>query len=708
MREIEIVHKVDEHFTKLGYKLSTMSHDVKIGYERRVDLVVYDEDEPYVVAEITNTKNLPNTRKETDLQFHPVVRKTQSSANDLDAPYYLLTDGVEFFWFTTDDMGRPQLLHRPVYPTKPSVDDHSRGSLIRIFQELRSHFLRLATTNISDEAAIVVYAKLLAERGRSELKETLINSRQEEELLRKLNLPELLPRVETDPKYYLKAFSILDRVELLRTQPQDLLYALDEVFISGQKSSTVRLPRWLTDFMLRLGNVHKDDSILDIYSGFGDSIAVDLFNRSRTNLWVICPNSRAALWARIQQVVFGKGNVNILIGEVPPYSVLTSKSSPEPTLVVVAPPFNLKVPGNSSLQLNSSKIGTSDEIYLELAIHWARPRGRIIALVPERILFAESSKKLRRFLLNEVNLTAIISLGKYLPDSSIKTSILILDKANSNVGEDKRVFLASIPSLETENTLDSREIEICRDILETLSSWRDGEPISKTPKIGEVTHAELDIGNLTVTKHLSKYSADSGSDEVPFPMVPLLEVINDIRRGSTLTLEDNGNLPVIGPKSIRPMELDKYSLDLTVQSKLTSSPTFAEAGDVVINAISTYRGAAAVVAQELDDTLVSRNVIVLTPDPTVVASEYLAAAINSEYVKTQIDEITTGSVIPAISIRLLKDIAVPLPDLETQRRIMDQITSSFEHVQKARKHLEKVESRYTRILRYLIAKGETK
>jgi len=174
MIEKNVAEQVQNYLEGLGYSRYLLSSDVRTNYNERIDFVVYSNGMPYIVVEIKPDEQLFNKKNPDDLLFNPYVRQAQAYATFLNAPYYLLTNGTSFLWFTTDDSGRPELLTNPVLPLENKY--LSGYDVVRLLQDLRAFFFRNDVSIPRDEAAIVIYAKLLYEHGDHRLEEGLIDS----------------------------------------------------------------------------------------------------------------------------------------------------------------------------------------------------------------------------------------------------------------------------------------------------------------------------------------------------------------------------------------------------------------------------------------------------------------------------------------------------------------------------------------------------
>src|SRR5215510_3219663 len=103
MREQKLTGQVLRYLVGLGYHTSLFEREVRTALGDRVDIVVYDRDAPRIIVDIKTSEEFPKTDDSNKLRFDPHVRKVQSHANLLNAPFFLLTNGEIHLWFRTDD-----------------------------------------------------------------------------------------------------------------------------------------------------------------------------------------------------------------------------------------------------------------------------------------------------------------------------------------------------------------------------------------------------------------------------------------------------------------------------------------------------------------------------------------------------------------------------------------------------------------------------
>lgn len=729
MPDESITERVQTYLEGLGYSKYLLSSDVRTNYNESIDFVVYSNETPYIAVEIKSDKQLFNTKTQDELRFNPYVRQVQAYATILNAPYYLLTNGTSFLWFTTDDMGHPELLSSPVRPSeKRSLSEYN---VTRLLQELRDFFFRNGVSSPRDEAAIIIYAKLLYEQGDPRLEEGLINSRGEYNPSSRSNLISIpLQEILQDSyyahrsrynerTYYTRAFEIINRISFREVIPQTLLQALDKVFIGEQvQNDGPRVPRWLADFLVRLSQIRQHDTILDIYCNYGDIAAAVLLSseseqNQSANIVGISPDATSALWAQIQQIILSKGKNtnNIRLSNTPPYEfwnrgfeLFIEEQDPRPTHIISAPPFGVRFDTREARIYSALQgVNQSEDLYLELAMNWIQDNGRITAIVPEGLLVSGNRRNIRELILKHMQITAIISLGPFLPHSKVKSSILILDKKHNEEPYD--ILLYHIGEITNPNTFDSRTISQIAEALNTIEQWSVKRKHDANPNSMILPSNMLDINNMAVPHYMatSTVNNDATSQYATASLGSL--TIERIRWGSKIRLDPDSSLPVIGPGMIRPMTLDHEKIDRTRKNNIPRNAPRVQVGDIVLHGIGTHLGAAALVEENLEGTLISQHVMLIRPDTKKVIPEFLAIALNSNFVSSQVGLTKGGSVIQGLKVTELPNIIVPLPSIAIQHFLIQRMRKARDEMSLAQDKLKEAEQTFTKSIKDLSGWG---
>lgn len=714
--ETDTEQQIITYLMRLGFPDWAIEPEVRTRRGQRADFVIYRQDRrPLAVVEMKSRDRDYPKRDEPKLRFHPYVRQVQIVADQLRAPYYLLTNGHSFLWFTTDKSGWPRLLDEPITPElvfEAGRYQLSKEHLVRALQEFQSFLFWKAGIARSEETAILILAKLMSETGDDNLKQILLGSSDDQTQLSLFYPPLILSNLlsqliqrDKDTKHLAEAFYLLQGISFRDADPKDVLRAFDETLLNPQMTQDrLRVSRWLADFMVRLARIGEGDVVLDLCSSYGDVLAAAKLHTNETSLWGITDLQRPAVWAQIQQLVLGNKKQALLLGDRLPYDIWRSKRVPQPNCIVTAPSFGGKIneDGGGSL-LYRSGIRHIEDLYAELALEWVASHGRVVMLVPETLLSGGGKRAItREMLIYGARLRAVISLASGLlsPYSALKSSILVFDKEASP--ESYEVFMARVNEFEEEDTFDSREIPELRRVLEQFSRWEEESLVENFENARIVKTSDVDFGNLSVTNYL--HEALDQKHKSTFPLVGLQDVSEQIKRGVTIKLRKYGDVPVIGPAAIRSLQLTPSGIKKTSSVDVPPNAPTVEEGDVVINIIGDHLGEAAMVDPSVAGSYISVHVALVRPNRSRIQPEYLAIALNGEHVQRQITQLITGSLIKGLPLNKIKKITIPLPGLNVQRQIVDIVNRAHTELDNAKKELSTLETKFSDLV-WIVTSG---
>jgi hypothetical protein len=675
---------IEARLRELGYNAASIARQFKTHSGNRIDLVIFENKKPKIAIELVAGTTLPGASDLAGLRFHPGIRQAQHLAREINAPYYAIANDRDILWFETDQSGRPRLLASPILPDLRYArsEDSSSVSKESIVRSLFS-LLDIGSRKFNPDetvlyASIAVYAHVLEERGDPLLKRALIEPGNYSLIIRAFQEEtHLFRNLAEDKLFFLHALSALESHRLLEAPVDSVLAAFDEFLLLRTHPYAYKLPRWLTEFFVQLADLKAGDHVLDIFSNFGD-VAIAMAKAARNSDIVSIVNHPINyLWANIQQRIIQNTDSNnlILINEMPSEEILSSHSLPRPSKIIVAPPFNVK------LQSLSPAKSLSEDAYLSLAIDLVAPRGRIVAILPEGFLFSRTLQRrnLRHHILNNTVVKAIFSLDAFIPNTSIRTSIIVFDKIINDEAGDVLMGRIQATDIPTENQGINSRITIPQaERLKAAFRSHDKADI-KAAGAWMVPASDLTADNFEINRYAPSKLPQLLST---YPTAQLAE-ISEIFKGSPLTLDKYGDLLVIGPAAVRKFALDATKLDRTQRANLPAHPVTAQPNDIVINALSNYRGQAALVTPHFAKYFISRNIIVVRLKSGWILPSYLEIALNSTFVTRQLLEKTTGSVIRQVTKGALLDILIPVPDLQMQQLIVDRTTKALQDVHAA-------------------------
>ncbi len=707
--ENRIRDKVIDNLLELGWPRTSIAIEYNLDGKSRIDIAVMDvrTSQPKVVVEIKRRLDISDFQDNSRLRFNPSVRQLQKYAFAINADYYLLTDGEEFLWLETDSSGRPRQLRNPVKPAYHASDRPekatSREEIIWLFRQLLDHFRNQSDWIVQDsQIALLLLAFFRDKLGndnnlRLALEDSSITEANTYQRIQQFGLPsnEFAPSRERT-----KAFELLDQVSFEHVNPSDILLAIDDVFLQ-RIQSLYSISRWLADALVTFARINAQSILFDVSTNVGNILAAAALSTPSTQVLGMARNPRNAVWSKVQQVVVGNFNDEIEANDILTSSVRNSDQR-KPTHVVTAPVMGGRIrefiPDSILFEMGVRQL---EDLLLEAAINSVELGGRIVFLMPEGFLFGGGSRtKARELLLRETTLVAIISLGSgaLKPSSSTKTSILILEKRKPN--EDHQVFMTQVSNINEipfpNSILSSTEIpEIARSLREYVH-WEVEKTLPENPVSWLVPLSQIAVDNFSVS-YYSPLSSSESIDQLKYPLMPIVELCHLVKRGRRIKLVE-GSLQVIGPATIRAMRLDSQGLGNSSKDEIGANQLTVDVNDIVLNNIGTHLGSAAVVTEEFAHNYFSQHVMLLKPNLEQVDPVYLAAAINSKFVQEQIKRQATGSVMPSLTLKRLRSLMIPIPDIVTQRNIVATVTEAKQQVVLAETQLQRANALFESVL----------
>ena len=692
--ELQLFTKVQRYLEGLGYPGSTILFEYKTPNNGFADIVVKTNEGVLIVIEVKNRIPFDKNDRE-EIGFHPITRQLQKYAQILETAYYIVSDGYNHIWLKTGLNGRPVTIAEKPF-TELGVSELSETSFISEVLEHTSEYLRnySITGDLLFDLSIVFYLKLTQEldtKTNLSLHE-LLNTE-----FREVNY-DRIPKIE---KIVSETLFRLESVSFMKNKDTVLLF-VSELFQKNRREWII--PRWVADLMVKVLDCKKSQPVLDMITRYGMLMTAG-YRNGLSNVTSFYTNPKELYWIKIQKMLLTEYEDNVFYHPEIITGDLIVDNLPRVDGLLLAPPFNIKLEANHSTKLSSIGIKDSTSLFLELGLNAISGDGRLVAIVPDGFLLSSAYKKARHYFKNHAYIETIISLPQdaFAPFAAVKTSIIsICRKSNNN---NKPCFLAALDEFTKEVKLDISSSEDALTIVSNLNAFRLNKNFVHS-KLGIVEN-ELDVENFHFTKYwFQSHYGNRENLQDGFVPIPLKELLRKIIRGSQL-VADKGNMPYIGPAAIRSMQLIEEEFSYTSNEKLPKSVNTVSENDIIINAIGSHRGSAAVIQSNLEGTPINRHVILLKANTDMVIPGYLAVALNSKYVQDQFFDKSTGTVIPALNTKTFEEIYIPVPNLSHQKKIYDDYLLLLNELNEAESVASKLKSRINQNLN-ILGKGENK
>ena len=309
------------------------------------------------------------------------------------------------------------------------------------------------------------------------------------------------------------------------------------------------------------------------------------------------------------------------------------------------------------------------------------PDGRAGIIVPNGIVATMQNAyvKLRRFLVED-SLVAVVSLpaGVFKPYSGVKTSILFLDKKLAR--QTKEILFLKITADgfdlgDKRNPIEANDLPEAERVVKAffkgkLSADAEGQITWKL-----IEKREL-LSHSSTSLSAERFFSEAGVIDATYSRVALGDVLSFVGSGVTPKGGKSTYLPS-GVRFIRSQNVLWGSCDFS-DAAYVSEETHAEMirtevkqWDVFLNITGASIGRSAIYT-DTDKANVNQHVAILRPTEKLLPA-FLARCLISEGLQSQIRTIQSGASREALNYHQIKELEIPLPPLEEQRRIVAEI-----------------------------------
>jgi len=511
-----------------------------------------------------------------------------------------------------------------------------------------------------------------------------------------------------------------------------------------------RTPRHIIEFMVKVVDPQKDDSILDPACGTAGFLISAYKHVMSSNAKdgkpgaALKPAERTKLADNIRGYDISPDMVRLslvnlyLHGFTTPkiyeYDTLASEERWNDTadVILANPPFMSPKGGILPHKKFSVQSNRSEVLFVDYMAEHLTPNGRAAIIVPEGIIFqsAGAYKQLRKYLIEHNYLWAVVSLpaGAFNPYSGVKTSILFLDKALAKKTDQILFVKVEADGFDLgaqRRQIDRNDLPQSLKVLKTFrDSILDGKPASFAPtpdsanqtlRVSSTVNESDGKETLRVlTVPISKLaetddynlSADRYREDVEvnhhYEMVKLSDVCLINPKKSEVNDLDNDTLV-----SFIPMEdIDEHNITVTPKrerkiGEVYKGYTYFKDNDVLVAKVTPcFENGKGGVARNLINGIGfgTSELYVLRATEKVIP-EYIYWIINREdFIQKGKDRMTGTGGLQRVPSDFVANYQIPLPPLENQRQIVDEIAAHQRIIDGAREIIKNEELKIKRAI----------
>ena len=522
------------------------------------------------------------------------------------------------------------------------------------------------------------------------------------ELFRRIFKEALIPfRDPTTFALFLKEINELkyDDSETLGDAFEYLLNKMATAKNAGQ----FRTPRNIIDFIVDVVKPTKDDTILDPAcgtAGFLISAYKHITSGGKLTPDELKRVTNSIVGMDIDPTMVKLSLVNLYLHKfeqpnIYEYDTLSNDTrwGDRYDVILANPPFMTPKGGITPHKRFAINANRSEVLFVDYFMEHLTINGRAGFVVPEGIIFqtANAYKDLRKMMLDGY-LYAVVSLpaGVFNPYAGVKTSILFFDrtfaKQNDNilfVRVDNDGF-----SLGAQRTpIKQNDLP---EALKIINEYRDGKDVSGYERAMVVPKERIVANNYDLTA--AKY-VERETRECKYEMVKLgdvCELLNGYAFKSEL-YTDTG-IRVMRITNVQKGEIVDDNPKFYPLDKQTEIQNYMLRENDLLVSLTGNVGRVGLLPKELLPAGLNQRVACLRPNETKLLKGYLFSVLNQDKFEHDCIESSGGIAQKNLSTVWLQNYDIPLPPLDVQKQIVDEIEnkqSAINHAREIIKNLER-------------------
>lgn len=463
-----------------------------------------------------------------------------------------------------------------------------------------------------------------------------------------------------------------------------------------------RTPRNIIDFIVDVVKPTKDDTILDPAcgtAGFLISAYKHITSSGKLTPDELKRVTNSIVGMDIDPTMVKLSLVNLYLHgfeqpNIYEYDTLSNNTrwAERYDVILANPPFMTPKGGITPHKHFAINANRSEVLFADYFMEHLTINGRAGFVVPEGIIFqtANAYKELRKMMLDGY-LYAVVSLpsGVFNPYAGVKTSILFFDRAFAK--QNKDILFVRVDndgfSLGAQRTpIKQNDLP---EALKIINEYRDGKDVSGYERAMVVSKERIAENNydLTAAKYVEKEIVQCNYEMVRLGDVAEVSSGNSAPQDSALF--EDGIYPFCRTSDVGKVHISNNFSE--IQDKLNKSGVkglklfkkgtilFPKSGaSILLN----HRVLLAV------DSYVSSHLATIYADTTKALPEYLFALLC----KVDARDLVPDTGYPSLKCSDLANIEIPLPPLDVQQQIVDEIEnkqSAINHAREIIKNLER-------------------
>mgnify|MGYP004653940405 CR=1 FL=1 len=472
---------------------------------------------------------------------------------------------------------------------------------------------------------------------------------------------------------------------------------------TAKNAGQFRTPRNIIDFIVDVVNPTKNDTILDPACGTAGFL-ISAYKHITQNR-KLTPDELKQITNNVvgmdidpTMVKLSLANLYLHKFEQPniyEYDTLSNDTrwGDRYDVILANPPFMTPKGGITPHKRFAINANRSEVLFVDYFMEHLTINGRAGFVVPEGIIFqtANAYKDLRKMMLDGY-LYAVVSLpsGVFNPYAGVKTSILFFDRAFAK--QNNNILFVRVDndgfSLGAQRTpIKQNDLP---ETLKIINEYRDGKDVSGYERAMVVSKERIAEQNydLTAAKYVEKEIVQCNYEMVRLGDV--CELLNGYAFKSEL-YTDTG-IRVMRITNVQKGEIvDDNPKFYPIEKQSEIQNYLLHENDLLVSLTGNV-GRVGLLPKNLLPAGLNQRVACLRPDTDKILKGYLFAILNQDKFEKDCIESSGGIAQKNLSTVWLQNYTIPLPPLDVQQQIVDEIEnkqSAINHAREIIKNLER-------------------
>jgi len=341
-------------------------------------------------------------------------------------------------------------------------------------------------------------------------------------------------------------------------------------------------------------------------------------------------------------------------------------------------PYNQKTDYGNLYPVPSNN---GDSIFIQNILNALAKNGKVAVIVPEGLIFRKLYERTRQWILENTNLTAVISLpcGVFLPYANVKTAIFVFDGKTRT----KKVWFYRLNNDGFELNTNRRPAKE-NDIPDLMNKWAD-KPEFENSFWVDFDDIKSNIYSLNIDDYIKRQKVKS-----EYHLVEVASVCKEIKSGGTpprnkVEYFRNGNNLWVTIGDMKQKYITNTKEKITNEAIENSNVKKLPKGTVLISIFATL-GEVAILQKEATTNQAISGLVV---DNAKIDNEYLYYVLKNK--KEYIKSLGRGIAQKNINQSILKKIKIPLPSLTKQKSIVARLQKEDSEIESLKQRIAKME-----------------